>query len=226
MKIFDLPREERPREKLLFHSPSNLSTAELVALIIRTGNQEKSALGLSEEIIAYSAELGGLSSVDVKELMKLDGMGESKACSLVAAIELGKRATKSTGETRYAIKNPSDAALLLIDELRDEKREHLVELILNVKGEIESKQIVSIGELTSTSVHPREVLSPAIRKGAAGIIIAHNHPSGDPSPSRDDISATTRLVEASKIIGIKLLDHLIIGKDSYVSLREAGYISD
>ena len=122
------------------------------------------------------------------------------------------------------MKNPESVANLLMEDMRELKQEHLVALLLNAKCEIESRITVSIGELTSTVVHPREVFRPASRKGAAGIILAHNHPSGDPTPSQDDIQSTKRIMEVSKLVGIRLLDHLIIGDGRYISLRNEGYM--
>lgn len=224
MRIVNMLVEDRPQEKLLYSGAESLSTQELLALLIRTGTKEQSAVQLAEELLAVASNCGGLGQIDVKELLEVDGIGTSKACSVIAAIELGKRVAASRTEARSIIRDSTDAAQLLLAEFRDEKREHLVELMLNVKGEVEAKQIISIGELSATSVHPREVFAPAIRKSAAGIIVAHNHPSGDPTPSPEDIQATERLLEASKIIGIKLVDHLVLGYDSYVSLRAEGHI--
>lgn len=226
MKIWDMPKEERPREKLIYSNPATLSTSELIALIIRTGNKDKSAIQLADDVIALGYDLEGLGNVDVKELLSIEGIGLSKACSIAASIELGRRVLLSERETRSLVRGANDAANILMNQLKYEKREHLVELLLNVKGEVEANYTVSIGELSATSVHPREVFNPAIRKGSAGIIVAHNHPSGDPTPSDEDILATERLLEASKIIGISLVDHVIIGHNSYVSLRAEGVIKD
>lgn len=226
MKIRNMPQEERPQEKLIYSNPSSLSTAELLALVIRTGNRGKSAVQLAEDVIAYSSDYDGLGNIDIKEMVDIDGIGVSKACSIVASIELGRRVLLKERDSRQTVSGASDAASILTNQLKFEKREHLVELMLNVKGEVEAHHTVSIGELAATSVHPREVFNPAIRKGAAGIIVAHNHPSGDPSPSAEDIEATERLLEASRIIGITLVDHIIIGHDSYVSIRAEGFIKD
>ncbi|MCQ2567783.1 MAG: DNA repair protein RadC, partial [Mogibacterium sp.] len=224
MQIKNLPEKERPQEKLLYGGPGKLSNAELLALIIRTGTSEKSAVQLAEDVISYACEeIGDLGRADVKELTEIDGIGTSKACSIVASIELAKRIISDSGhEKRKTIRDGTDVAELLMQEMLYEKREMLIELLLNVKGEVESKFIVSVGELAGTNVHPREVFSPAIRKGAAAVIIAHNHPSGDPTPSDDDILATRRLIEASRIIGIKLVDHVIVGNGTFTSLRAEG----
>ena len=227
MQIKDMPEQERPQEKLLYGGVSKLSNSELLALVIRTGTGNKSAIQLAEDVISYScSEIGDLGRADVRELTEIDGIGVSKACSIVASMELAKRMIASPASTKkQRVRDGNDVAELLADEMMYEKREMLIALLLNVKGEIESKVVISIGELAGTSVHPREVLSPAIRKGAAAVIIAHNHPSGDPTPSEDDIVATRRIDEAARIIGIKLMDHVIIGDGRYVSLRAEGVIA-
>lgn len=226
MQIKEMPASERPQEKMLYAGPGSLSNAELLALILRSGNKDKSAIQLAEDVLAYSAnEIGGLGRAEVKELVELDGIGEAKACSIVAGIELAKRISADHFATvKRAVRDCTDVVDILMEEMVYEKREMLVALLLNVKGELESKEIISIGELAATNVHPREVFSPAIRKGAAGIIVAHNHPSGDPTPSEDDILATRRLMEAASIVGIKLVDHVIIGNGTYTSLRVEGIV--
>lgn len=226
MRIKDIPQEERPKEKLMYAGAESLSTSELLALIIRTGNSSKSAVQLAEDVLAYSAkELGSLREADVQELTEIDGIGSTKACSIVASLELARRLMgRESDESRISMKNPESVANLLMEDMRGLKQEHLVALLLNAKCEIESRITVSIGELTSTVVHPREVFRPAIRKGAAGIILTHNHPSGDPTPSQDDIQSTKRIMEVSKLVGIRLLDHLIIGDGRYISLRNEGYM--
>lgn len=226
MRIKDIPQEERPKEKLMYAGAESLSTSELLALIIRTGNSSKSAVQLAEDVLAYSAkELGSLREADVQELTEIDGIGSTKACSIVASLELARRLMgRESDESRISMKNPESVANLLMKDMRGLKQEHLVALLLNAKCEIESRITVSIGELTSTVVHPREVFRPAIRKGAAGIILVHNHPSGDPTPSQDDIQSTKRIMEVSKLVGIRLLDHLIIGDGRYISLRNEGYM--
>lgn len=226
MQIKNMPECERPQEKLLYGGVQQLSNSELLALIIRTGTSKKSAVQLAEDVINHSCEvLGDLGRAEVKELTEIEGIGVSKACSIVASIELAKRLISDPGgSNRKTIRDCNDVAELLMQEMLYEKREKLIELILNVKGEVESKAVISVGELSGTNVHPREVFSPAIRRGAAAVIIAHNHPSGDPTPSDEDIMATKRLVEASKLIGIKLVDHVIIGNGTYTSLRAEGII--
>ena len=165
MQIKNMPEEERPQEKLLYEGAGNLSNSELLALIIRTGTSDKSAIQLAEDVISYSStEIGDLGRADVKELTAIDGIGVSKACSIVASIELAKRLISNTGAGRRCIRDCTDVADILMKEMAYEKRELLVELLLNVKGEVESKVVISVGELAGTNVHPREVFSPAIKK--------------------------------------------------------------
>ena len=195
-----------PQEKLMYSGASSLSDVELLALIIRTGTAEKKVIQLAEEVMNYTDDLSqNIASVDARELLNVDGIGISKACSIVASMELARRVRRSSLQSGKTITTAED-------------------IILNTKCKIESEYTVSIGELNSADIHPREVYSIAIRRSAAAIIIAHNHPSGDPTPSNLDIAATKRLEAVGKIVGIKLLDHIIVGCDSYVSLRSEGII--
>ncbi len=223
MRIKSLPRYQRPREKLMYYGADALSDTELLSLMIRTGSTSKSAIELAEEVLAYAdSEAGGLRCVTAEELTNIDGIGASKACSIVAGMELVKRCGSNPVNERIRIKSPADVADHLMESLRYEKKEHFITLLLNAKGEVEAKVPVSVGELSTAVVHPREVFKPAIRRSAASIIAVHNHPSGDPTASAEDINTTIRLVEASKIIGINFLDHVIIGDGRYVSMREEG----
>ena len=226
MQIKEMPASERPQEKMMFAGASCLSNSELLALIIRSGTPSKSSIQLAEEVIAHAeSNSGGLGMADPRELMELEGIGAAKACSIVAAIELSKRLMSySVRECTITAGNCEAVARLLMQEMMYEKRELFMSIHLNTKLQIESKTIISIGSLDQAMVHPREVFGPAVRKGAAAVVVAHNHPSGDPTPSRNDIEITDRLVEASRIIGIKLIDHIIIGKDRYVSLQSQGII--
>ncbi|MDD6095897.1 MAG: DNA repair protein RadC [Firmicutes bacterium] len=226
MQIKDMPAGERPQEKLMYYGAGALSNTELLSLIIRSGIKGKSALEMAGEIIAYAQEeIGGLDGACASELMRVSGVGAGKACSIVAAFELGRRmGPDKQNKPRPVVKSTLDAVNLLRSDFDCEKREHIIELIMNSRCEVEAKQIISIGELSSTVAGPREILSPAIRRGAAGIILAHNHPSGDPNPSSEDIKSTKKLAAAAGIVGIKLLDHIIIGRSSFVSLREKGII--
>ena len=228
MQIKDMPARERPQEKLMFAGPGTLSNAELLALVIRTGTSEKSAVQLAEEVIAYADTIaGGLSKADAKELTGIEGIGDAKACSVIAAVELSKRLISDrVMETSCRLTDSTDVADLLTKETMYEDREFFMAVYLNARMKVESKSIISIGSLDTTLVHPREVFSPAVRRGAAAVIVAHNHASGDPDPSEEDILLTERLLESSRILGIRLVDHVIIGSGRYVSLRDEGLIPD
>ena len=157
----------------------------------------------------------------------IDGIGEAKACSIVAAIELSKRLISDhKGAVRVKIRDSRQVAEILMEEMMYEKREFFMTLNLNSKLQVESKSVISIGNLDSAPVHPREVFGPAVRRGAAAVVVAHNHPSGDPTPSPQDIDVTKRLIKASEILGIKLLDHVIIGNGCFTSMKSEGYFGD
>ena len=228
MQIKDMPESERPQEKLMFAGPGGLSNSELLALVIRTGTDDMSAVRLAEEVLAYASEYSGdLGMADVRELMSIRGIGTVKACSIVAAIELSKRLVPGkVKESRYKLSTGRDVYDVLMQDMMYEKRELFMSIHLNTRMQIESKHIVSIGCLDTAPVHPREVFRPAVKSGAAAIIVAHNHPSGDPAPSDQDIAITRRLLDASNIICIKLLDHIIAGRDSYISLKDKGIIPE
>lgn len=214
-----------PQEKLMYSGVSSLSDVELLALILRTGTADKKVLQLADEVMTYTDNLSqDICSVDARELLNVDGIGVSKACSIVASMELARRVREPSLISGKTVTTAEDIAELYINRMRGVKREHVQLFLLNTKCKIESEYTVSIGELNSADIHPREVYSVAIRRSAAAIIIAHNHPSGDPTPSNLDIAATKRLEAAGKIVGIKLLDHIIVGYDSYVSLRSEGVI--
>lgn len=228
MQIKRMPESERPQEKMLYGGAGTLSNSELLALIIRTGTGDKSAVRLADEVISYANEnTGGLGAAEVKELTEIDGIGEAKACSIVAAMELSKRLiTDHQSAVRVRIRDSRQVTEILMDEMMYEKREFFMTLNLNSKLQVESKSVISIGNLDSAPVHPREVFSPAVKRGAAAVVVAHNHPSGDPSPSPDDIDVTKRLIKASEILGIKLLDHVIIGNGCFTSMKSEGYFGD
>ena len=227
MQIKDMPASCRPQEKLLYAGAGALSDSELLALIIRTGTSEMSAVQLAEEVISYaSANIGNLGRADPKELVEIHGIGTAKACSIIAAMELSKRLMSGQVMDGGRIANSEDISRFLLRDMLHEKREMFVSIHLDSRQRIESRHIVSIGSLDAAPVHPREVFAQAVKRGAAAVIVAHNHPSGDPTPSPQDIAVTRRLSEASHIIGISLLDHLIIGNGKCLSLRDEGYLTD
>lgn len=222
----DLPPDEKPRERLEKLGAAILSTAELMAILIRTGTHKETALSVSNRLLSEcGGDLRRLHQMSVKELTKVKGIGKVKAIELHAAMELGRRLYVSGAPSQPVIKTPSDCASLYMTELQFLKKEHFKGIYLNTKNKILREETLFIGTLTSTSVHPREVLRPALSEGAAGIIVMHNHPSGDPTPSHEDAALTRQLSEACDIMGIKLLDHIVIGDGTYISMKEKGYMN-
>ncbi|MBT2668153.1 DNA repair protein RadC [Bacillus sp. ISL-4] len=224
MLIRDYPKEERPRERFLQDGPQSLSNQELLALLLRTGSREESVLQLSGRLINAFKGLRLLKEASVEELTVIKGIGEAKAIQILASVELGRRINNLNDQDRYVIRSPEDGANYCMEEMRFLSQEHFVCLYLNTKNQVLQKTTVFIGSLNASIVHPREVFKEAFKRSAASIICLHNHPSGDPSPSREDIEVTKRLVECGKIIGIEILDHIIIGEHKYVSLKEKGYL--
>ena len=220
--IKNLPEEERPRERLARHGASVLSNAELLAILLRTGTREESAISLAHRILVQEQGLRYLADSNVEQLSAINGIGKAKAAQIKAAIELGKRLAAFEPGADKPLKCPQDVAGLLMEEMRYLKKEHMKLVLLNVKCNLISVEEISVGSLNASIVHPREVFNPAIRKSSASIIMVHNHPSGDPAPSSEDISITARIAEAGKLIGIELVDHIIIGDGKYVSMKEKG----
>lgn len=225
MQIKSLPETERPVEKACSRGIETLSNAELLAMIIHTGTKNKSAIGLAEDVLsAFPEGLGGLGACCLQELTALDGIGNTKACRILGAVELGKRIAAAPVRGRRAISSSDDIAKLFMEDLRYARKEHFKSLLLNAKGDIISIEHISTGELSSTVVHPREVFSMAVRKSAAAVVFVHNHPSGDARPSEGDVETTRRLVDCGSLLGIRVLDHIIIGDGLFSSMREMGYI--
>ncbi|MCH1626564.1 RadC family protein [Ferdinandcohnia quinoae] len=222
--IRDFPQEERPRERLISDGPESLSNHELLAILLRTGTKEESVLQLSNRLLQHFEGLRLLKDASVEEITMIKGIGIAKAVQIMASIELGRRIGKLQYEDRYVIRSPEDGARYVMEDMRFLSQEHFVCLYLNTKNQVIHRQTIFIGSLNASIVHPREVYKEAFRRSAASIIAIHNHPSGDPAPSREDIEVTKRLVECGKIIGIELLDHLIIGEHKFVSLKEKGYV--
>lgn len=226
MRMNQLPIGEKPREKLLRDGPEGLSTVEVLAVILGTGTRSKSVMDLAGEVLAMDARgLRYLAECSPEDLKTVSGMGEAKVCMLMAALELGKRLSCLPAEERVRIKCPDDIANLFLERLRYEKKEHFKCLLINSRGEILEEHEVSIGDLNSSASHPREVFSPAVRRSAGSVAFVHNHPSGDPSPSDADIDSTRRLVEAGNLLGIPVIDHIIIGDGTYISMKGLGYIT-
>jgi DNA repair protein RadC len=222
--IKDYPEDERPRERLIQDGPQSLSNHELLAIMLRTGSKEESVLQLANRLLTSFEGLRLLKDASVDEMMSIKGIGSAKAVQIMAAVELGRRIHRLQYEDRYVIRSPEDAANYVMEDMRFLTQEHFVCLYLNTKNQVLHQQTIFIGSLNASIVHPREVFKEAFRRSAASFICLHNHPSGDPSPSREDIDVTKRLNECGKLIGIELLDHLIIGDQKFISLKEKGYV--
>ena len=221
--IQHLPEEERPRERLMRAGAESLSTTELIAIILGSGSRENPVLQLAHDVVSRFGGLRELSQATLAELLEIKGIGFAKAIQLKAALNLGMRVSKQALSPKYRIEHPSHAYHLIKEELEHEKRELFVVILQDVKGFVICHEVVSIGSLSQTLVHPREVFYFAVRHKASSIIVAHNHPSGDPTPSPPDYELTTLLVEASRLMSIPLHDHLIIGQQCYLSLRQQGF---
>jgi DNA repair protein RadC len=222
--IRDFPQSERPRERLITDGPESLSNQELLAIILRTGTKDESVLQLANRLLKKFEGLRMLKDATVEEITSIKGIGLAKAVQIIASLELGRRISRLQYDDRYVIRSPEDAAKYVMEDMRFLTQEHFVSVYLNTKNQVIHKKTVFIGSLNASIVHPREVYKEALKRSAASIICIHNHPSGDPTPSREDIEVTKRLAECGKIIGIELLDHLIIGEQKYVSLKEKGYV--
>lgn len=225
--ITNMPEEERPREKLAKYGAKHLTTAELMAIVIRTGNKSETAISLAQRILnAYDNDLTYFMNSSIEELInneKLRGIGPAKAAQILASIELGKRINHYTKKSKV-ISCPTDVAEVLMEDMRYLKQEFFKIILLNTKNRIISIDNVTIGTLDASLVHPREVFKRAISKSSSNIILVHNHPSGDPTPSEADKKITRRLLDAGEIIGIKVIDHIIIGNGKYLSFKEKGIL--
>ena len=218
MKLMDMPQAVRPREKLIQHGAHGLKDYELLAILLRTGYQGKSVVDVAKRILSVYS-LAELYSLPLEKLTKLKGVGPSRATIITAGLELARRVVANPNH--YVMKSSSDIANA-VGFLRHKKREHLVALYLDARYVLIDTYTVSIGTLTEGLVHPREVFRPPIKFSAVHVVIAHNHPSGDPTPSLTDISVTRKLVQAGKLLDIDLIDHVIVAKETYVSLKEEG----
>ncbi len=215
-KIKDLPKIERPREKLIRYGSSRLSNSELLAIILRSGKKGENVIDLANKVLKkYKAE--NLPHLTYQELKSFSGLGPAKACEIIACFELGKRLLK--GKVAGLYLKPEDVWKELKD-IREHKKEHFVIFYLDSRNQEIKREIISIGSLNANLVHPREVFEPAVKNLAAQVILAHNHPSGDIKPSEDDLTINKRLIEAGKILGIEVIDHIVVSKSSYFSFKE------
>jgi len=222
--IRDLPTDERPRERLERFGPGSLGTPELLAIILRVGNARVSALQLAQQLIVHCEGLRGVAAASVQELSEIPGIGLAKACQLKAAFELGKRLAVSSESPRPIISSPLDAVNLVMEEMRYYPEEHFKTFFLDTRHQVLGFEETTKGTLNASVVHPREVFKPAIARMASAVLMAHNHPSGDPTPSKEDLALTARLIQTGEVIGIPVIDHLIIGDGRYVSMKDKGII--
>lgn len=219
----DMPENMRPREKLIAGGEDNLNDTELLALIIGQGATKLSALELAQQMLAKYRNLRNLKEASLEELMEHRGIGPAKAVSIKAAIEIGRRISLDIRDKK-SIKSPEDVKNMVMEDMRYLDREYFRVMYLDRKGGLLGMEDVSIGGLHSALVHPREVFKPAIRRSAASIILIHNHPSGDPNPSKEDLELTDNLIKAGKLMGIEVLDHIVIGESTYCSMRSKDLI--
>ena len=216
----DLPEAERPREKLFINGPASLSNAELLAILLGSGTRSQSAVSLAERVLAADGSgILFLNDCTPEEVCSIEGIGPAKSAALIASAELGRRLTTTPREKQANVSSPDDISKLFMQNMRYLKKECFKVLLLNVKNEIISIEDVSVGSLMSSDAHPREVFAAPLRRGAANVILVHNHPSGSSRPSQDDIDLTQRLSWAGDIMGIHVLDHIIIGDGEYTSMK-------
>lgn len=225
LRIKDMPAGERPYEKLERFGPEVLSNAELLAVVIRTGSKDDTSVALAQRVLSASGD-GGMAflhDLSLQELRGTKGIGRVKALQIKAVMELSKRVSSALiMSNRVTVKSPEEVSRLMMEEMRHLRKEVFKIILLNTKNHFIKHVNISVGCLNSSIVHPREVFSEAVKAGCSGIVLVHNHPSGDPEPSREDIETTERLVNAGNILGIKVLDHVVIGDGRYISFKEQG----
>ena len=222
VRIREMPASERPRERLRDYGPENLNNAELLAIILRVGTAAENVVHLAERLLATFGGLPGLRRATFSELRNEHGLGEAKAAQLQAALELGKRLLAAQPEERATVRSPQDVANLLRGEMALLEQEHLRVVLLNTRNQVMGVQEIYKGSVNAAQVRVGEVLRPAVRENCPALVVVHNHPSGDPTPSPQDIAVTKELVEAGKLLDIEVLDHIIIGQGGHVSMKERG----
>lgn len=216
----DLPISERPRERLLQHGIEALSSQEILALILGRGTKGEPVMVASQRLLSTFGNVKGIADASMEELMQIKGIGTAKAAQIKAAFELGRRAAASDYQaTGGAVSKPEDVVAQVRMKLKDKKKEHFWVLLLDTRNKVIKMSEVSVGSLNASIVHPREVFKEAISASAASVILAHNHPSGDPQPSKEDIEITKNLVAAGQLMGIEVLDHIIVGDKDYISMK-------
>jgi DNA repair protein RadC len=222
VRIKELPASEQPRERLRDSGPSALSDAELLAILLRTGVVGVNVVELARNLLIEHGSWVGLQRLSFEELTKIHGMGEAKAAQVKAALEIGRRLLLAQPEQRPQITCPDDVAHLLMLEMAHLEQEHLRVVLLNTKNYVLKIPTIYIGSINSAAVRVGEVFKEALKHNAAALIIVHNHPSGDPTPSPEDVTVTRQLIEAGSLLDVDVLDHLVIGQGDWVSLRRKG----
>jgi DNA repair protein RadC len=217
-----MPKDERPRERLLLKGADVLSDAELLAIMLRVGNAEETAVGLAQRILKETSGLRGLAEKNQDELTQIKGIGPAKVAQIKGALELGKRLYEAKRRENKTIRTPEDAAQFVMAEMRYLDREQLRVLCLDSKNHVIANSAISVGTANASLAHPRECFKEAVRRSAVAVIFVHNHPSGDPTPSSEDVQLTKQLKSAADVLGIDLLDHIIIGDGVWMSLKERG----
>jgi len=220
--IKDLPADERPRERLARYGPGMLSTAELLAIILRTGTRQESAIHVAQRLLGDLGTVREIVTAGVDQLSRVRGIGPAKAIEIKAALELGRRLLSLSSDDLPVVRDPADVMRLLGGELSQEVQEHFKVVLLDSKNQVRKVVTATIGTLNASLVHPREVFRQAITSACNSVILAHNHPSGDPTPSREDLAVTKQLSEAGAILGIEVLDHVIVGGGRYLSMKQRG----
>lgn len=218
--IKEIPKTERPRERFMKHGPNALSNHELLAIILRTGSKEQSVIDLSKQVLYNYDSLKDLSTTTVEELTQIKGIGTSKAIEILTVFELSSRIKEETYHSKVNCQSPEQIYIYMKDALEMKTQEHLVVLYLNTKGNLIKKKTLFKGSLNSSVIHPREIFKYAVLFSAASLVLVHNHPSGDPTPSHHDMEITKRILDNSIMMDIYLLDHIIIGRDKYYSFKE------
>jgi DNA repair protein RadC len=222
--IHDLPKSERPRERLKQFGPEALSAQELLALIIGRGVSKRSVITIAQELLSRFGNIKAISEATLEELSQIKGIGFAKAAQIKACFELGKRQDLEPELKDFDIKDPQSVIKAIRASIKDKAKEHFKLILLNSRNKIIGISTVSIGSLNASIVHPREVFKDAIMHNANSVILAHNHPSGDPEPSEDDLIITKRLTESGKLLGIEVIDHIIIVKNGFLSFKEKGLV--
>ena len=220
--IKELPCGDRPRERLIREGATALSTAELLAIIFRVGVGGENVISLSQRLLAGYGGLAGLARAPFTDLQNEHGLGEAKVATLKAAFELGRRLTIASPDERVQVRSPADAANLLMGEMSTLEQEQLRVMVLDTRNRVLAVSTVYVGSLNSSVVRVSELFREAIRRNAAAIIVAHNHPSGDPTPSPEDVAVTRNIIHAGQLLDIEVLDHVVIGQQRFVSLKERG----